>query len=111
MGGNCSVTCETGIQKRVFKVISPAKSGGQACLHRDGDEGTRPCGRTSDTCPTTTTIITTTTTTTTTAAPTAAMQTTLIDPGAGDNEVSDGAATATATAMMMTIACLTLLKV
>merc|ERR1712150_237437 len=97
-----------GIQKRVFKVISPAKSGGQACLHRDGDEDTRPCGRTSDTCPTTTTIITTTTTT---AAPTAAMQTTLIDPGAGDNEVSDGAATATATAMMMTIACLILLKV
>merc|ERR1712176_1231323 len=110
--GGCSVTCEIGTEKRVFKVISPAQAGGQPCLHKDGYEDTRTCGRASDKCPSTTT---TTTTTTTTAAPTSPIPTTLVigNSGTGNNNQASGAATATATAtaMMMAIACLTLLIV
>merc|ERR1712165_352830 len=108
--GGCSVTCLIGTEKRVFKVISPAQAGGQPCLHKDGYEDTRTCGRATDKCPSTTT---TTTTTTTTAAPTSPIPTTLVigNGRTGNNEVSDTAATATATAMMMAIACLALLIV
>jgi len=73
------VTCEEGVRKREFIVLSPAKAGGHPCEFKHGYIQEDTCGLASRKCPPTTaktTTIATTTTTTTISTTTTAVATT-----------------------------------